>query len=622
MALSYANVLAEVLQYLQDSGAAIFVTADTQYGIENELKHLSRYSPQAIDVIYKIESRTGTATSGTSLTDTTKNQFVGGDATYEKVVHNTTDHTWAVVLANSSTSVNTLSADIMDSGDKYAIYNKRCRNKKQIYIGDMPPYLSIKLVEYPIGIPRNYTRVSNDVIELEVYDSTIRDSDSTLTNLSQTEVLIKFAVPHTLCQMTDLVGAVHTARDLSTLPVSAVIAYGFKLTETCEVGDTFYIANHRSLYTCTEAITWSDATNGNVLYFYPELEAPVLQNDVITFNKSSLTPEEENYLIRLVSARACISKSTLYYQQVNTAITQCTDAATAIGDVAALIALATTVTTGDIAKGRASTVLGATAVAALAAIIAKAETATTTVTAGSFVVGTIYTIVSVGTTNFTLIGASSSTVDVVFTATGVGTGDGTAVTSTGDIALGRAEVAKALDAILLANTEFDKIVAVTVGPTVLATSSLVSGLALVNTIPIGGGAAEYMGQAASQIGLAQGHALAGQTYLQEASVDLNTAAGDFRSASLELDTTGAKAREATANFSNATSHFNAATVDIRAAGEKVNEAISNLRLVGSRLQVAQGGLRFEEFGRRELAQVESELRSHAGYPTSKRYPRE
>ena len=51
---------------------------------------------------------------------------------------------------------------------------------------------------------------------------------------------------------------------------------------------------------------------------------------------------------------------------------------------------------------------------------------TTTVNAGSFVVGTTYTILVVGNTNFVSIGASANTVGVVFVATGVGTGTGTA----------------------------------------------------------------------------------------------------------------------------------------------------------------------------------------------------
>lgn len=51
------------------------------------------------------------------------------------------------------------------------------------------------------------------------------------------------------------------------------------------------------------------------------------------------------------------------------------------------------------------------------------------VTAGSFVTGTVYRILTVGTTNFTLIGAASNTVGVVFTATGSGSGTGTATAS-------------------------------------------------------------------------------------------------------------------------------------------------------------------------------------------------
>ena len=57
------------------------------------------------------------------------------------------------------------------------------------------------------------------------------------------------------------------------------------------------------------------------------------------------------------------------------------------------------------------------------------EGLTTTVSAGSFVAGTIYTILTVGTTDFTAIGAPSNTVGVEFTATGVGSGTGTAVTN-------------------------------------------------------------------------------------------------------------------------------------------------------------------------------------------------
>lgn len=158
----------------------------------------------------------------------------------------------------------------------------------------------------------------------------------------------------------------------------------------------------------------------------------------------------------------------------------------------------------------------------------------------------------------------------------------------------KTKAVKAATAIADANTEFDKIVAATVGPTVLATSALASGLSLVNTIPIGGGAAEYMGQAASQIGLAQGHALAGQTYLQEAS----------------------------AYHANAASYYNSAATELRASSEKANEAVANLRLVATRLQVSRGGLNYERWGRTELARVEADMRAYGGFPSSIRYPRD
>jgi len=51
---------------------------------------------------------------------------------------------------------------------------------------------------------------------------------------------------------------------------------------------------------------------------------------------------------------------------------------------------------------------------------------TTTVTAGSFVVGLEYTILTVGTTDFTLIGSADNNIGTLFTSTGIGAGTGTA----------------------------------------------------------------------------------------------------------------------------------------------------------------------------------------------------
>ena len=157
-----------------------------------------------------------------------------------------------------------------------------------------------------------------------------------------------------------------------------------------------------------------------------------------------------------------------------------------------------------------------------------------------------------------------------------------------DAASGRTSADLVAAAIVLARAEFD-LMNVEVD---LAKTALASGNSLINTIPVGGGSAEYMGQAASDVGVAQGYLSTGQSYLQEASAD----------------------------NSNASQYFNAAAAELRAASEKADEAIANLRLVAIRLQVSQGGLRYEEWGRRELARVEIELRAYAGYPASVRYP--
>ena len=74
MALSYANLTSRVLQFLQDTGAAIYDSTELGMWIEGGLKQLSRYSPVLLDVIYQVESRTGTDVTGaaSTLTDATK----------------------------------------------------------------------------------------------------------------------------------------------------------------------------------------------------------------------------------------------------------------------------------------------------------------------------------------------------------------------------------------------------------------------------------------------------------------------------------------------------------------------------------------------------------------------
>ena len=81
---------------------------------------------------------------------------------------------------------------------------------------------------------------------------------------------------------------------------------------------------------------------------------------------------------------------------------------------------------------------------ALASLTVTEVAATTSVNAGSFVIGKDYTISVVGTTDFKAIGASSNDINVQFTATGAGIGTGVAsLTTTTAVALATARAPSA-----------------------------------------------------------------------------------------------------------------------------------------------------------------------------------
>jgi len=115
-----------------------------------------------------------------------------------------------------------------------------------------------------------------------------------------------------------------------------------------------------------------------------------------------------------------------------------------------------------------------------AAFNALAPAQTSTVTAGSFVVGATYTILTVGTTNFVSIGASASTVGITFVATGVGSGTGTATTPVPGRYLKSNGTDTSFDYLNLADTA-----SVTAGSFVIGTAYTVSSLGTTNFVTIG-----------------------------------------------------------------------------------------------------------------------------------------
>jgi hypothetical protein len=115
-----------------------------------------------------------------------------------------------------------------------------------------------------------------------------------------------------------------------------------------------------------------------------------------------------------------------------------------------------------------------------AAFNALAPAQTSTVTAGSFVVGAIYTILTVGTTIWTSIGAASNTVGVTFTTNGIGSGTGTATTKVPNRYLKSNGTDTAFDYLNLADTT-----SVTAGSFTIGTAYTVKSLGTTNFVTIG-----------------------------------------------------------------------------------------------------------------------------------------
>ena len=319
MARAYTAMTTLVRDKIATSSTADFSVDEINRQFEESLKELPNYQgfEHLVPVVFKIESRTGTASTASTdnLVDTPKGQFVAADATDEKVVHDITDDKRAVVLSFSSTAQIGISADLFSKADQYRIYNKRCWNKRQIYIGNVVDYVGIHSVEYPIGQRRNWKILGNEVLELEIEDGVIRDSNagSTITRSPNVDVLVRFNKPHVLSQLTDLAGNIAASADVgaTTLSGSSLQAAG-----TIEVGEEFYVENHRTLYMVVAETTI--ASNTAAIAFFPGFEAKVPgTTTVLTFVKSSLLPHQEHDFAELVAANLLYIKAPKFYNSVD-----------------------------------------------------------------------------------------------------------------------------------------------------------------------------------------------------------------------------------------------------------------------------------------------------------------
>ncbi len=312
MPRSYTDLSTLILNKLADTAQTEYPASTINYQIEECLKEFSDYIPHLIPVTFKLETRTGNDLTGTasSLTDAVKSQFVAADATDEKVIHNLTDNTWAVVLTYTSASVLVLSGDIMDANESYEVYNKRCTNKKQIYIGDYFEYPLIHSVEYPLGTRRNF-KVLGDILEIDI--DTVPDSNSALTNLPNVDVLVRFIRPHIVSQLTDWAGVVTGTAAIAA--ATSVAMSSLQSSGTIEEGEEITIENHKAVYVVIADTTI--ASNTATVSIYPPLEAAASSTWVTTFRKSSLTGQQEEVFAELAAARLSINKASEFVNKVS-----------------------------------------------------------------------------------------------------------------------------------------------------------------------------------------------------------------------------------------------------------------------------------------------------------------
>lgn len=314
MPRTHAQIIDLIEEKLQDSSNATWSAAELTDYVRDGLRQISEAFPYFRRETYKLETRTGTATStsANNLVDATESQFLSTDT--DKVIYNTTDKTWAIVTTYTSATTLVLSRDIMASGEQYEIYNKGCWNNRQINISDMrDAYLWIDRVEFEVGdYPPNYRNfdIKDDILEIDI-DFTPDDSKDTDADI---DVYVYFAEPHRLNRMTDLAGAVNNAGGY-TVGATSMALNGLTDADVIVENALFTVATVRGTYRITADVTV--ASSAATVSFYPGLYDAVVNTDAVTFVGSTLTPRLERMLVDLVYAQAVLNKNITYVNLVN-----------------------------------------------------------------------------------------------------------------------------------------------------------------------------------------------------------------------------------------------------------------------------------------------------------------
>ena len=345
MAQTYANLQDRIELNLQDAAGAVYdqgASGEIREAIKDCLREVANYVKHIVRVVYQVESRTGSATTtlASHLVDTSNLQFVAGDV--DKVVHNITDDTFAVITAYTSTSDVTLSKDIMVSGEFYRIYNKGCHAQNQINIGDVTDYLWVDHLEYPVGTWREVEDIDGDILTFGIDLEHIDDSAETD---SRVDVHIYFNKVHKVSQLTTLTGAVNLTAGYDAGDTSMVLD-ALQSSGTIEAGQEFAIQYRKEVYTITADATI--ASNAATISFYPGLEADVDDDAAITFKLSTLDTMLEPVFCKYTAGVVMMGKAGLPIQEAFNVIAVLATASTAIGNMSERITQAL----GDISDGR------------------------------------------------------------------------------------------------------------------------------------------------------------------------------------------------------------------------------------------------------------------------------
>lgn len=575
MAKTHVALVNEVEEQLEDSSNGLWSATVVANALDQATRELSSYDPYMFLITREFESRTGFETAGTagSLTDTTESQFLATDV--GKVVFNLTDNTWAIVVTYTSSSVLVLSRDIMDEDEQYAMYHQDCWGPKQIYMGDIGDYVGpnygVDSVYYPAQgsrrTKRNFT-LDQGVLTV-LYDGNV--PDSTLgTNINRRSRIVDVDIwmkrQHKVSRMTDQAGVVDLSAGYDRGATSIVID-ALEDDDVITVGQEFYIspattsqvtnAGLRGRYTCTESVTV--ASNEAIVKFWPPLENDVSDNWLVTFVRSTLTPEQERVVVDLTVGRLAITKAALYLQQISAAIASVSSGSTALGLVAAKVLLQVT----DVASAR-------TAADLMPAIILEANTEIDLMAAK--------------------ILRQVSDIDDARTA------------------------ADLMDELLIEmNAETDKMSAA-LGQ---AATALTAGGASINRVNQGGPnvPGQFAAEAAQYVSIAQGRAETAQAFLAQVNGSLSNARAQIETGAAELTSAGGSGGVAQAFLAQVESDLGQVRAqletgvgELSGAQASVNEALGWLEKAAVEIQVGTAAREMRIWGQNKAEQAIKDMR--------------